>query len=77
MRHGLLMASGLITGEALIGIILAIPIVLSGRQDVLAIMDNPLGAWPGVILLVAVAYWLYRTASGKMKSETEGSPSPK
>ena len=77
MRHGLLMASGLITGEALIGIMLAIPIVLSGRQDVLAIMDNPLGAWPGVILLVAVAYWLYCTASGKMKSETEGSPSPK
>ncbi len=68
MRHGLLFASGLITGEALIGILMAIPIVLSGKQDVLALMDKPLGAWPGVILLFGVAYWLYRTASGKMKT---------
>jgi hypothetical protein len=68
MRHGLLFASGLITGEALIGILMAIPIVLIGKQDVLAIMDNPLGAWPGVILLFGVAYWLYRTALGKMKT---------
>lgn len=68
MRHGLLFASGLITGEALIGILMAIPIVLSGKQDILAIMDKPLGAWPGVILLFGVAYWLYRTALEKMKT---------
>ena len=67
MRHGLLFASGLITGEALIGILMAIPIVLSGKQDVLAVMDKPLGAWPGLILLAGVAYWLYRTALGKAK----------
>ena len=35
MRHGLLFASGLITGEALIGILMAIPIVLSGKQDMM------------------------------------------
>jgi putative OPT family oligopeptide transporter len=68
MRHGLLFASGLITGEALMGIMLAIPIVLSGRQDVLAVMDKPLGTWPGVILLAGVVYWLYRTALGKAKT---------
>ena len=68
MRHGLLFASGLITGEALIGIVMAIPIVLSGKQDVLAVMDKPLGAWPGLILLAGVAYWLYRTALGKAKT---------
>ena len=67
-QHGLLIASGLITGEALLGIILAIPIVISGKADVLAVMNNPLGAWPGVILMVAVAYWLYRIAAGKNKS---------
>ncbi|MHC4689853.1 MAG: OPT family oligopeptide transporter [Planctomycetota bacterium] len=61
-RHGLLFASGLITGEALIGILLAIPIVITRKDDVLAIMEKPLGAWPGLILLVGVAYWLYRTA---------------
>lgn len=62
-RRGILFASGLITGEALMGIVLAIPIVLSGRQDVLAIADNPFGSWPGVILLAGIAYWLFRTAS--------------
>jgi putative OPT family oligopeptide transporter len=67
-RHGLLFASGLITGEALIGILLAIPIVLSGNLKVLAVLKEPLGTWPGVILLVGIGYWLYRTALGKTKS---------
>lgn len=66
-RHGLLFASGLITGEALIGIVLAIPIVISGKQDVLAVLEKPLGAWPGVVLLVGVGYWLFRTALGRTK----------
>jgi len=66
-RHGLLFASGLITGEALVGILLAIPIVLSGRQDVLAIADSPFGSWPGMILLTGIGYWLFRTAIGKTK----------
>ena len=64
-RHGLLFASGLITGEALIGIMLAIPIVISGKPNVLAILKRPLGTWPGIILLGGVAYWLYSTAKAK------------
>ncbi len=64
-KYGLLFASGLITGEALAGILLAVPIVLSGRSDVLAVMNNPLGSWPGVIMLIGIGYWLYRTALGK------------
>ena len=67
-RHGLLFASGLITGEALIGILLAIPIVLSGNPRVLAVLKKPLGTWPGVVLLVGIGYWLYRTALGKIKN---------
>ncbi len=63
-RHGLLFASGLITGEALTGILLAIPIVISGRPNVLAVLTKPLGTWPGVVLLVGIGYWLYRTARG-------------
>ena len=66
-RHGLLYASGLITWEALVGILLAIPIVLSGRQDVLAIADSPFGSWPGMILLTGIGYWLFRTASSVKK----------
>ena len=64
-RHGLLFTSGLITGEALVGILLAIPIVLSGKPDVLAVLEKPLGTWPGVILLSGIIYWLYRTAKAK------------
>ena len=63
-RSGLLFASGLITGEALVGILLAIPIVLSGKPNVLAIVKKPVGAWPGVILLVGIGYWLCRVALG-------------
>jgi len=67
-RRGILFASGLITGEALMGILLAIPIVVSGKSDVLAVLEKPLGSWPGVVLLVAIACWLYHTALGKIKS---------
>ena len=44
---------------------LAIPIVISGSADVLAVLKRPLGAWPGIILLAGVAFWLYRTARAK------------
>ena len=40
MRQGLLFSSGLITGEALVGIMMAIPIVISKRDDVLAVCDG-------------------------------------
>ncbi len=59
-QHGLLFASGLITGEALIGILMAIPIVITGNAKVLAVISEPLGGWPGLILLGAVIVWLYR-----------------
>ncbi len=68
MRHGLLLASGLITGEALMGILLAVPIVVSGKSDVLAIFSEPFGPWPGVILLIAIAYWLYHVSMGHHKT---------
>lgn len=73
-RSGLLFASGLITGEALMGIILAIPIVILKQYKIdLPIIQHitgktmPLGDWIGAILLIAVAYWLYKTALGTKK----------
>jgi putative OPT family oligopeptide transporter len=68
-RRGLLFASGLITGEALMGILLAVPIVVSGDPGLLSIADNPLGAWPGLVILVVISLWLARTASGVGRSE--------
>lgn len=62
MRKGTLLAAGLITGEALIGIVMAVPIVASGNRDVLAVAAEPLGGLPGVVILAAIAFWLFRAA---------------
>lgn len=64
-KGGLLFASGLITGEALIGIFLAIPVAVYGRTDVLAIIENPAGSLPGLIIVLLVTFWLYKIARGK------------
>jgi len=64
-RNGLLFAAGLITGEALVGILLAIPIVITGRSDFMAIFDVHMAQWPGVILLFAVMLCLLFVVVGK------------
>jgi len=62
-RPGVLFSAGLITGEALMGILIAIPIVMSGKADVLALAPVlHLGAWLGLPLVAGVAWMLYRTA---------------
>jgi len=70
-RNGLLFASGLITGEALMGILLAIPIVILKQYNIdLPIIRHiwgrtlPLGGVLGGVLMVGVAFWLYRAARG-------------
>jgi putative OPT family oligopeptide transporter len=63
-RNGMLFAAGLITGEALMGIFIAIPIVSSGRGDVLALPANlQFGELLGLVLVAALAVWLYATGS--------------
>jgi len=62
-RKGTLFSAGLITGEALMGILIAFPIVYSNRADVLALPAAwQFGQWLGIIALALVALWLYRTA---------------
>ena len=63
-QKGTLFAAGLITGEALMGIFIAIPIVLAGRADVLA-LPAPLhfGGWLGLLMLAALAWLMYRMAT--------------
>ncbi|MFS8607501.1 MAG: oligopeptide transporter, OPT family [Gammaproteobacteria bacterium] len=61
-RHGMLFAAGLITGEALIGIFMAIPIVLANDPDVIALGIS----WPaavGVAVIAVIAAGLYRVAA--------------
>ncbi|NND53777.1 MAG: oligopeptide transporter, OPT family [Gammaproteobacteria bacterium] len=60
---GVLFAAGLITGEALIGILMAIPIVLSGRPDVLAAPDTlRMTAFASLAALCIVAAALWRVS---------------
>jgi putative OPT family oligopeptide transporter len=60
-RTGMLFAAGLITGEALIGIALAVPIVVTGDRDVLT-LGLDLSAWAGIAVVGAIAFLLYRAA---------------
>ncbi len=60
-RAGLLFASGLITGEALVGILLAIPIVIWERN--IFSLGFQLPALAGFLALIGVCYWLYRSAT--------------
>jgi putative OPT family oligopeptide transporter len=70
-HHGLLAAAGLVTGEALMGVGLAVPIALHSfwpalGTDPFAWFDvPPLGPWPGVLAFMAVAWWLYRAARSR------------
>lgn len=67
-RKGLLVAAGLITGEALMGIVLAVPLGLNAmwpsvHSDPFRLFDNPpLDGWPGVVVVGVTAFWLYRVA---------------
>jgi putative OPT family oligopeptide transporter len=62
--RGMLLAAGAIAGESLMGVLIAIPIVASGRADVLALPESlQFGQWLGLVLLVLFAWLLYRTAT--------------
>jgi putative OPT family oligopeptide transporter len=62
-RKGVLFAAGLITGEALMGILIAIPIVSSGRADVLALPGGvQFGELLGLAIFAVIGWILYRVA---------------
>ncbi|HET8722263.1 MAG TPA: oligopeptide transporter, OPT family, partial [Nitrospira sp.] len=67
-RRGLLFAAGLITGEALMGILLAIPIALGafwpgvGPDPFMLFETPPSGGWPGLFLCALVGWLLSQAA---------------
>jgi len=69
-KKGLLFASGLISGEALMGILLAVPITLASvwpklGGDFLALFkEPPLAAWPGVLAMAGFIFVLWRLVTG-------------
>jgi uncharacterized oligopeptide transporter (OPT) family protein len=70
-RAGLLFAAGLITGEAVLGILLAIPIVIFKGENPMdlsgvdALASYLPASWPGVVLLAGVMAALYAIARGR------------
>ena len=66
-RRGLLFASGLITGEALLGIALAVPYALKQDNTIFQVVTPPwysgVAEGIGLALFVALALWLYKIAT--------------
>lgn len=62
-RFGMLFAAGLITGEALVGILMAIPIVLTSDPDVIAVPVSLPPGWdalPGLVVMAVLTVSLLR-----------------
>ena len=65
-EQGTLCAAGLITGEALAGVSLAVPIILSGSSEVLAVPESwQPGVPAGLLVFTWVVFFLARTAARK------------
>ena len=62
-KKGLLMASGLITGEALMGILVAVPIFVTADKDWWPAVHG--FGWLGPVLFLGVIAWLYRAVTKK------------
>ena len=76
-RPGTLFAAGLITGEALMGILIAIPIVATGRPDVIALPEQfQFGELFGLVVLAVVAWLLYRTGANSKPALGDVEPGP-
>jgi putative OPT family oligopeptide transporter len=66
-QTGLLFSAGLIAGEALIGVLIAIPIVATGDANVLAAGFQP-GKWAGLAALLLVGGWLHTVATKQART---------
>ena len=66
-RRGLLLASGLITGEALMGILIALPIFISGEKNWWPSFNFPeFGIINlGSVLFISILFWFYNSTTKK------------
>jgi putative OPT family oligopeptide transporter len=78
-RRGLLFAAGLITGEALMGILLAVPIALGAfrpglNPDPFMLFETPpIGGWPGLLIMAVVGWLVYQSAKQSAKQTARDS----
>ncbi|MGB6976813.1 MAG: OPT/YSL family transporter, partial [Gammaproteobacteria bacterium] len=70
-QQGVLLACGLVAGAALMGVVLAIPFVISGSTDVLSLVSNRFASLVNifsVLVTLALCIWMYRVScSNKSK----------
>jgi putative OPT family oligopeptide transporter len=62
-HRGILLACGIVAGSSLMGVILAIPFVIAGNADVLAIVSSkfePIADVLGFISLISLCWWFLR-----------------
>ncbi len=72
--QGTMLACGLVAGAALMGVILAIPFVLKGSTDALRLAPDSFAPYAdvlGVLSLVFIGMWLYKTTVSKKALESE------
>ena len=63
-QNGMLFAAGLITGEALIGIFIAMCIWISKNPNILSLpAELPGGKWLAAAVLVGFCYWIFRAGT--------------
>ena len=68
-QNGMLFAAGLITGEAILGIVIAMCIWISKNPDVLALVHGWSGGkWWAALLLLAICHRLYRAGTPRTAS---------
>lgn len=62
-QRGVLMACGMVAGSALMGVILAIPFVIAGNSNALAIVPPQFAFFAnciGVVIVILLCLWFYR-----------------
>jgi uncharacterized oligopeptide transporter (OPT) family protein len=63
-QNGMLFAAGLITGEALVGIFIAMCIWISNNPDILGLgIKVPLAQWVAALLLFGICYCIFRVGT--------------
>jgi putative OPT family oligopeptide transporter len=63
-QNGMLFAAGLITGEALVGIFIAMCIWVTKNPDILAVhIAVPLAQWIAAVVLFGICYWIFRAGT--------------
>ena len=63
-QHGMLFAAGLITGEALVGIFIAMCIWVRNNPDVLTVgAELAGGKWWAAAILLGICYWVFRAGT--------------